>query len=58
MYNSSKINYLKHILTRKEGELIKKVYKAQKGNPKKGDFAILVEKDLKTLGISHEDVAS
>ena len=42
-----RINYLKHILTRNEDELIKKVYKAQKGNPTKGDFAILVEKDLK-----------
>ena len=53
-----RINYLKHILTRNEDELIKKVYKAQKGNPTKGDFAILVEKDLKKLGVLHKDVES
>ena len=53
-----RINYLKHILTRNEKELIKKVFKAQKKNPTKGDFVTLVETDLKKLGLTYEEVAS
>jgi hypothetical protein len=41
-----RINYLKHILSRDDNELIKKVYLAQRENPTRGDFAKLVEKDL------------
>ena len=53
-----RINYLKHILTRNEEELIKKVFNAQKERPTKGDFVTLVETDLKKLGMTYQEVAS
>ena len=53
-----RINYLKHILTRPESELINKVFKAQKEKPTKGDFVTLVETDLKKLGMTYQEIAS
>ena len=53
-----RINYLKHILTRDDDELIKKVFTAQKEAPTQGDFVKLVEKDLKDLNIKYEDLLS
>ena len=53
-----RINYLKHILSRDDNELIKKVYLAQRENPTRGDFAKLVEKDLLDIGVPYEDVMS
>ena len=48
-----RINYLKHILSRNDEELIKKKYfLAQKEHPSQGDFVKLVQKDLEILGIS------
>jgi hypothetical protein len=38
--------------------LIKKVFLAQRENSSKGDFAQLVEKDLKDFGISYENLSS
>ena len=52
-----RINYLKHILSRTEDELIKKVLRAQKEKPTKGDFVKLVETDLIKLGMTYEEVA-
>ena len=51
-----RINYLQHILSRKDGELIKKVLEAQKENPVAGDFVKLVENDLKCLGLKYSDL--
>ena len=51
-----RINYLKHILSRNDEELIKKVYLAQKDNPTSGDFTKLLEKDLEMLGVNQEEV--
>ena len=53
-----RILYLKHILSRNENELIKKVYLAQKGSSSQGDFTKLVEKDLQLFGLTHDEVAS
>ena len=47
-----RINYLKHILSLEENEIVKKVYTAQKQNPTSGDFVQLVEKDLMDLRIT------
>ena len=38
--------------------MIKKVFLAQRENSSKGDFAQLVEKDLKDFGISYENLSS
>ena len=51
-----RINYLKHILSRNETELIRKVFEAQKQQPTSGDFVTFVRKDLEELGITEEDV--
>ena len=51
-----RINYLRHIISRSDNELIKKVFIAQKENPTRGDFIRLVEKDIAMLGITYEEV--
>ena len=43
---SRRLNYLKHILDRADGELIKRVYLEQKENPTKGDWIELVKADI------------
>ena len=53
-----RINFLKHIVTRNEKELIRKIYSAQKENPSQGDFVSLVESDLKMVGLTQEEVTS
>jgi hypothetical protein len=50
-----RINYMKHILKMLDGELIKKVFLAQKDPPTSGDFVELVLKDLKNIGITYEE---
>ena len=51
-----RINYLQHILDRKDEELVKKVFEAQKENPVTGDFVKLVLDDLKSLGLRYQDL--
>ena len=53
-----RINFLKHILSRSENELLRKVYEAQKESPSQGDFVKLVENDLRKLGLTYEEVSS
>ena len=53
-----RINYLRHIYTRSEDELIRKVFEAQKESPTNGDFVKLVEKDMSKLEITHDEVAT
>ena len=51
-------SFLQHIMNRHDNELIKKVFLAQKESPTQGDFVTLVEKDLKDLGNTYEEVTS
>ena len=51
-----RINFLKHILSRGEDELLKKVYLAQKEQPNQGDFVKIVEHDLKRFELKVEDI--
>ena len=37
------------ILTREDNELVKRIYRAQKDNPTRGDFVELVTEDLKMI---------
>ena len=39
-----RLNYMKHIQSRDDSELIKRVFLAQKETPTKGDFVKLIEK--------------
>ena len=51
-----RVNYLKHILTLEDSEIVKKVYIAQKENPTNGDFVQLVKKDLSELNFTHAQI--
>ena len=53
-----RINFLKHIISRNENELLRKIYSAQKEKPSQGDFASLVANDLKMFGLTHEEIES
>ena len=53
-----RINYVKHILSRDDNELIRKIHLAQQNKPTTGDFVTLVRKDLDMLGISYEEATS
>ena len=47
-----RISYLHHLLTRKEHELIYKVYMAQKRKSVKGDWAVTVKQDLNDINFN------
>ena len=53
-----RLNYLKHILSKEDHELVKKVYLAQKENPTFGDFVNLAQQNMKDLGITYEYIVS
>ena len=49
-----RLNYLKHILSKEDTELVKKVYLAQKESPNHGDFVQLVEQDMLELNVTSQ----
>ena len=51
-----RLNYLKHITSREDTELVKKVYLAQKEAPTHGDFVKLVEQDMVELNMSYQQL--
>ena len=53
-----RINYLRHIMSRENDEIIKKVFLAHKENPTRGDFVHLVEKDVTDFEVTYENVSS
>ena len=52
---SRRILYLHTLLTRQDTELTKKTYLAQKADPTKGDFCLLVEEDKKLIEMAETD---
>ena len=46
---SRRVLYLHNIMNRSEGELVKRVYTAQRNNPRKGDFIEFVKKDFQDI---------
>ena len=55
MVKSRRLNYLHHLLTRKDKELISKIYNAQKDKPIKDDWYLSVQKDKEDLQINLTD---
>ena len=55
---SQRLNYLYNILSRKNDEVLKKVYLAQKQNPLEGDFVKLVENDFKLINMIYSQQLS
>ena len=52
-----RLAYLHHLLTRSEGELIYKVYEAQRRRPVKNDWTTVVSNDLKEiLNLTEESI--
>ena len=45
-------------MERREDDLLKRVFLAQKENPSQGDFVRIVEKYLKELGVTFEQATS
>ena len=50
-----RLSYLHHILTRKDTELIKKVYIAQKRKPVKDDWFLTIKKDMDDINLNLSD---
>ena len=48
---SRRLMYLHSILQKKEDELVRKVYEAQKADPLPGDFIELLKEDKESIGI-------
>ena len=57
---SRRLNYLHNILTKKKDEIVKRVYNAQKLNPIKVDWCILVQHDMElvTINMSESEICS
>ena len=50
LLSSRRMVYLLTILKREDSELIKRIYKAQSGNPSHGDWSEMLKADFKTIG--------
>ena len=53
---SRRLNYLKHIHMQSDHELIKRVYQAQRDDPKRGDWWELVKSDLEGYDIDEDEL--
>ena len=51
---SRRMNYLKHIHMLEEHELVKRIFQAQRDDPKKGDWCESVKNDLETFNIDED----
>ena len=55
IWASRRLNFLQTILKRGENEITRKVYEAQKLNPKKGDFVLMVREDKEMIQLDLSD---
>ena len=55
LISSRRMIYLQTILRRDDEEVTKRIFKEQQRNPCKGDYAKLIEKDFKDIGISYDE---
>ena len=53
---SRRLNYLKHIHMQSEHELIKRIFSAQREDPKKGDWWLMVKDDMETFNIDENEI--
>ena len=54
---SRRLNYLKHIHMLKDHELVKRVYQAQRNDPRKGDWWEMAQNDLETFHIEENKLS-
>ena len=54
--SSRRLNYLKHVHMQAEHELIKRIFQAQRDDPKKGDWWLMVKADLEKYGIDENEL--
>jgi 5-methylcytosine-specific restriction endonuclease McrA len=54
---SRRLNYLKHIHMLKDHELVKRVYQAQRNDPRKGDWWEMAQNDLETFHIDENKLS-
>ena len=55
IWASRRLNFLQTIMKRNQNKITKKVYEAQKADPKKGDFAKLVKEDKELINLDLSD---
>ena len=55
LVSSRRMNFLQTILKREDGELTKRIYKAQADNPTSGDFVELVKEDFKMIDVEYDE---
>ena len=53
---SRRLNYLKHIHMQNDHELVKRVFQAQKDDPKKGDWWEMVKVDLEMYSVNENEL--
>ena len=53
---SRRLNYLKHIHMQSDHELVKRVFQAQKDDPKKGDWWEMVKLDLEIYDVNEDEL--
>ena len=53
---SRRLNYLKHIHMQNDQELVKRVYQAQRDDPKKGDWWEMTKSDIETYDINEDEL--
>ena len=53
---SRRLNYLKHIHMQSDHELVKRIFEAQRDDPKKGDWWKAVQSDLETFDINENEL--
>ena len=53
---SRRINYLKHIHMKADHELTKRIFVAQRNDPKKGDWWLMVKADMEKYGIDENEL--
>ena len=49
---SRRLNYLHNVLTKDASELVQRVYFAQKVNPNKGDWCIIIQNDMEMVNMN------
>ena len=55
LISSRRMHFLQTILKREDGELTKRIYKAQANNPTSGDFVELVNSDFQMIDVEYDE---
>ena len=57
LISSRRLMYLRTILMKDDGELVKRMYRAQQNNPSPGDFVELLKNDFQNIEESYDETS-